>query len=53
MSLEAFLETLGPEIDDPEEGIDKRTLLKSWLNNTFRVFPLVFPVNSISESWLR
>lgn len=53
MSLESFLDTIGPEIDDPEEGIVKSSLSNSWLNEVTRVVSALFSVNTVSESGIR
>ena len=51
MSFEAFLDVLGPEIEDPEEGIaNVATLIAFHGLSICRVVPPLFAIYPISKS---
>lgn len=53
MTIESFLGLLGPEVEDPEEGIKMSLLLARFAAELlFRVFSPFLSVYSLSESWL-
>jgi len=54
MSFQAFLDVLGPEVEDPEEGIEKATTFIVFpALSIFRIIPPLFAIYSISKPRIR